>query len=47
MNLLVIACPNCFRAGADSYMIATALMLALPVALIGGLVWWLRLRGVE
>lgn len=39
------ACPFCARqndAGKTVYYIATALMLLLPLVLVGGLVWWIR-----
>lgn len=39
------ACPFCASQtenGQTVYYIATALMLGLPVVLVGGLVWWIR-----
>lgn len=38
------ACPACAgnRDNQVMYLVATALMLALPIALVGGLALWLR-----
>jgi high-affinity Fe2+/Pb2+ permease len=45
------ACAVCFsgeeESGRIAYLTTTLLMSALPLGMIGGLVWWLRRRAAE
>jgi hypothetical protein len=45
---LAVACAVCFTGRADetrvAFLVTTGLLSALPILLIGSLVWWLRRR---
>ena len=45
---LAVACAVCFTGRADetriAFLVTTVLLSALPILLIGSLVWWLRRR---
>ena len=44
-----LACPACFSASTDgvlvAYLVSAVVMTLLPLALVGGLVLWVRRRG--
>ncbi len=48
---IAAACSVCFSGRSDETRVAfiatTALLTALPLLLIGGLVWWMRRRAVQ
>jgi high-affinity Fe2+/Pb2+ permease len=45
------ACPVCFSGNGEAnraaFMITTAFLTALPLVMIGGVVWWFRRRFVQ
>ncbi len=48
---IAAACSVCFSGRSDetrvAFIVTTALLTALPLLLIGGLVWWMRRRAMQ